>query len=335
MPIMPTQQLYLSATEPFWFEDVIFAHGWVRLLPYSWESATRTLHRSEQLASGALVHLALRCPDPSGLSPAILAEVAGAAPLTPAEQTALEIGLRRAFVLDEEFGGWWALCASEPGLATARERFQGRMLRSPSVFEDLIKTVCSINTTWSQTKGMVRNLVAHHGAGDPDCPPEARAFPPPQAVAALAANELQDRARVGYRAQTILGIAQAVTEGRLDLERLQDPRLPDEEIAAIMIALPGLGPYAVAHMMMLLGRYDHLPVDTWLRSTVRQSWFGGRAASDREIVAAFERFRPYRSLAFRFYDWAGALRREVWTDEGREVGAAEPGRADDKDAQRS
>ena len=126
-----------------------------------------------------------------------------------------------------------------------------------------------------------------------------------------------------------------MTEGRLDLERLAEPRLPDEEIAGTLLALRGLGPYAVAHMMMLLGRYDYLPVDTWLRSTVRRAWFDGRAASDREIVAAFERFRPYRSLAFRFYDWEGALRREVWTDEGRAERAAEPGRADDANVQRS
>ena len=93
-----------------------------------------------------------------------------------------------------------------------------------------------------------------------------------------------------------------MVEGRLDLDRLQDATLPDEAVAETLGALRGLGPYAVAHVLMLLGRYDFLPIDTWLRRTVSEAWFGGRAVTDREILDAFERFQPYRALAYHFYE---------------------------------
>ena len=95
-------------------------------------------------------------------------------------------------------------------------------------------------------------------------------------------------------------------EGRLDLEALKDPSLPTEEVEARLRSLRGIGPYAAANVLMLLGRYDHLPVDSWLRATVRRAWFEGRDVPDRELIAAFEPFRPYRTLAWRFYDWCGA-----------------------------
>jgi 3-methyladenine DNA glycosylase/8-oxoguanine DNA glycosylase len=310
-----THFLDLLCPDTFWFEDVVFAHGWVRLLPYRWCEDEKTLTRIESLPGGQLAGLAIRSLMSEGCAAGIRVEVTSAGRLTAAGEQALRDGLRRAFVLEEGFAGWWELCASEPGLRSAGERRQGRMLRSPTVFEDLVKTVCSINTTWSQTKAMVRNLVHGYGPLDPAFGEEARGFPPSAVLAAREPAELQAQARVGYRAEVLVGIARAVAEGRLELERLQDFALPDEEVARTLNAVRGLGPYAVAHMMMLLGRYDFLPVDTWLRRTVRDAWFDGRAVTDREIVESFERFRPYRSLAFRFYDWAGALRREVWTEE--------------------
>src|SRR5205085_878507 len=135
------QQLCLSAPQAFWFEDIIFAHDWVRLLPYDWDDATRMLHRIERLPSGGIARLTMRCPDPAGPSAEVIADVASPAALSDADEAALRAGLRRAFVLDEAFDDWWTLCAQEPNLASARERGQGRMLRSPTVFEDLVKTV--------------------------------------------------------------------------------------------------------------------------------------------------------------------------------------------------
>jgi N-glycosylase/DNA lyase len=95
-----------------------------------------------------------------------------------------------------------------------------------------------------------------------------------------------------------------VAEGRLDLEELNDPAVPEDEVAERLLALPGVGPYATAHMMMLLGRYSRLILDSWTRP--KYAKVSGRKASDKTIERRFRRYGRYAGLAFWLYitrDW--------------------------------
>jgi N-glycosylase/DNA lyase len=95
-----------------------------------------------------------------------------------------------------------------------------------------------------------------------------------------------------------------VAAGALDLEALNDPELPDDEVAERLLALPGCGPYATAHMMMLLGRYSRLILDSWTRP--KYARLNGRKAADKTIERRFRRYRDYAGLAFWLYltrDW--------------------------------
>ncbi|HEU4754847.1 MAG TPA: Fe-S cluster assembly protein HesB [Armatimonadota bacterium] len=286
--------LVLPVPAPFHFRDVVFSHGWLYLLPFRWNAETGTLSRAERLPSGRPAQLQLSGA-PGGV------RLRSDAP--EAHAPALVERVRWMLALDEEFSEFHALCAGEPGLRHAAGRGQGRILRSPTVWEDVVKTLFSVNTTWGQTVGMTRNLVElcgePHAAGD-------RCFPEPAAVAAVPVDDLQRVCRVGYRAEPLSRLARGIVEGRIDLEGLKDRSLPTAEVEARLRALRGIGPYAAANVLMLLGHYDHLPVDSWFRDTVRGAWFGGRETHDRDLVAAFDRFRPYRTLVYRFYDWNGS-----------------------------
>jgi 3-methyladenine DNA glycosylase/8-oxoguanine DNA glycosylase len=220
----------------------------------------------------------------------------------PGEERVLAARARWILALDDDLAAFHALCASDPGLRAALERGQGRILRCPTVWEDLVKTLFSVNTTWRQTIAMTGNLVERYGE---ESPFGGRVFPEPERIAAVKPEELQQTCRMGYRAEPLSLLARALAEGRLDLEALKDHALADEEVEARLRSLRGIGPYAAANVMLLLGRYDHLPVDSWFRKTVRDGWFGGAALPDRTLVAAFERYRPCRGLVYRFYDWEG------------------------------
>ena len=75
------------------------------------------------------------------------------------------------------------------------------------------------------------------------------------------------------------------------------PALGDEQVAEQLLALPGVGPYAMAHMMMLLGRYRRLILDSWTRPTYRR--LSGRPrVTDKGIERAFRRYREFAGLAF-------------------------------------
>jgi N-glycosylase/DNA lyase len=97
-----------------------------------------------------------------------------------------------------------------------------------------------------------------------------------------------------------------VAEGVIELEELGNPsnEIPDDEVAMRLLALPGFGPYATAHMMMLLGRHSRLILDSWTRP--KYARVKGRTATDAQIERRFRRYGRYAGLAFWLYltrDW--------------------------------
>ncbi|MGH3104615.1 MAG: DNA-3-methyladenine glycosylase family protein [Gaiellaceae bacterium] len=217
------------------------------------------------------------------------------------ERTAVRSTVRHMLRLDEDLSGFYALVADDPDLAWVAAG-AGRMLRSPTVFEDVVKTVCTTNCAWSGTVRMVRALVDNLGVeGDGE-----RAFPTPSAMAEAGEEFYREVARTGYRGPYLRAIAAAVAEGSLDLEELDGRTdVPDEEVVARLLALPGVGPYAAAHVMMLLGRYSRLILDSWTRPKYA-SLLGSKQVADRTIERRFRRYREYAGLAFWLYltrDW--------------------------------
>ena len=116
----------------------------------------------------------------------------------------------------------------------------------------------------------------------------------------------RDVARTGYRGAYLQTIARGVADGTLDLEILDGRSdLPDDEVAARLLALPGVGPYAAAHAMMLLGRYQRLILDSWTRPTyARIARY--KKVKDSTIERRFRRYKDFAGLAFWLYitrDW--------------------------------
>jgi 3-methyladenine DNA glycosylase/8-oxoguanine DNA glycosylase len=180
------------------------------------------------------------------------------------------------------------------------------MARGATVFEDVVKTICTTNCTWSSTVRMVGALVG--SLGEPSAGGHGRAFPTPEAMAAAPEAFYRDVARAGYRGAYLRALADSVAEGSLDLEALAaapPADLPDGELEQQLLALPGVGPYAAAHIMMLIGRHSRLILDSWTRPTYARL-NGGRKVGDRTIERRFRRYGPYAGLAFWLYltrDW--------------------------------
>jgi 3-methyladenine DNA glycosylase/8-oxoguanine DNA glycosylase len=226
-----------------------------------------------------------------------------AAGRAPSARTAEELvaSARHVLALDEDLSDFYDLLAEDPELSWVAAVGAGRLIRSPSVFEDVVKTICTTNTAWSATRKMVTALVTNLGAAAPD---GRHAFPTPQAMAGADEDFYREVVRSGYRGPYFLALATDVAEGRLDLELLLDPELPDDEVAERLLALPGVGPYATAQILMLLGRYSRLILDSWSRPKYAQ--LNGRKAADKTIERRFRRYKEYAGLAFWLYvtrDW--------------------------------
>jgi N-glycosylase/DNA lyase len=215
--------------------------------------------------------------------------------------------VRHVLRLDEDLSEFYALAAADPELAWAASG-AGRMVRSSTVFEEVVKTVCTTNCTWSATVRMVNALVEHLGTPAPGAPaegPAGRTFPSPAAMAEAPEAWYRDVARAGYRGAYLRALAASVASGGLDLEELDADDLPDDEVERRLLALPGVGPYAAAHVMTLIGRYSKLILDSWTRPKYARL-NGGEPVPDAEIVARFQPYGRYAGLAFWLYltrDW--------------------------------
>jgi 3-methyladenine DNA glycosylase/8-oxoguanine DNA glycosylase len=216
--------------------------------------------------------------------------------------------IRHMLRLEEDLSPFYEVARDDAELAWAA-RGAGRLLRSPTVFEDVVKTICTTNCAWSATVRMVSAIVEHLGAPAAGVSPGpfGRAFPTPEAMAEAGEDFYKDIARTGYRGAYLRSLAASVADGDLDLEAFTAPavELPDDELAARLLELPGVGPYATAHMMMLLGRYSPLILDSWTRPKYLKL-SGAKRAKDSTIERRFRRYGPYAGLAFWLYltrDW--------------------------------
>ena len=106
------------------------------------------------------------------------------------------------------------------------------------------------------------------------------------------------RAKVAY----LRDLAEHVEDRELDLERIAD--LPDEEVAAQLTQIKGLGPWTVDMFLIFhLGRPDVVPVgDLGIRRAVQTAYGLDELPDAAEIERIAEPWRPHRSLA-SLYLW--------------------------------
>jgi N-glycosylase/DNA lyase len=285
--------------EPIDLRRLVHSHGWVQLEPFTWDEVAGRLSHSHLTLSGTACRWTVAQPSPGSWS----LEVESGSALSDLELARVVEDVRWSLRLEESLAEFHRICVAHPALARAAEEGRGRMLRSPTVWEDLCKTLATTCTTWERTRTMVSALCRTWGERPTqDAPP---AFPTPAALALAPVAELRRAGGLGYRARYLQAVATLAASGALDLEALKaDPR-PTAELRAHLLALPGIGPYAAANLLMLLGRYDYLPLDSWVRKLVRRDWFDGREVSDREILAAFEPFGKWQALVYWAWDWQG------------------------------
>ena len=163
--------------EPVDLARTLLSHGVADLLPNMIAADGSRLETALTAAGGAwLIELLAGAEGEARLQ-----APAGAPVPNAAARPALLTQIRHMLRLDEDLSAFYLAAAAEPTLAWVTAG-AGRMLRSPTVFEDLVKTICTTNCTWSATVRMVSALVRELGRPAQGAP-ERHAFPLPEAVA--------------------------------------------------------------------------------------------------------------------------------------------------------
>ncbi len=291
--------------EPVDLWRTLNSHGFVDLPPMRSDETSRSLEVTLPLGRGR--------PRTVRISEGRrgYGRVAVAGPkLSPASSERLLASVRHVLRLDADLSGFYAIAAEDPDLAWATAG-AGRMVQSPTVFEDVVKTICTTNCAWSATERMVGAIVEHLGDAAPGAPahgPWGRAFPSPRTMADAGERFYREVARAGYRGPYLVSLARSVADGEIDLDALQratPEELPDDELAERLLALPGVGPYAAAHIMMTIGRHSRLIFDSWTRPKYARL-VGRKQVKDTTIERRFNRYGRYAGLAFWLFltrDW--------------------------------
>src|SRR5260370_39597849 len=79
--------------------------------------------------------------------------------LTPQVGAAVMAQVRHILSLDLDLTPFYAVAAEDPDLAWVLTG-AGRMVRSPTVFEDVVKTICTTNPSWGG-RTRLRNAPYH------------------------------------------------------------------------------------------------------------------------------------------------------------------------------
>jgi N-glycosylase/DNA lyase len=269
--------------------STVRSHGWSALPPFQADADTLTLRMRVRLSASSVVTAIVSQDAPGRL------RVVASRALSPAQERRLRSIVRSCLRLDEDYASFYASAAARPAYRWVAQLGAGRMLRSPSVFEDVVKMICTTNCSWALTKVMTTRLCETLGAELPD---GGHAFPTPEAIASSSDAFLRAKVRAGYRAPYLLAFARDVESGALDCEAWRSSPLSTQELLDTIRSVKGVGPYAAANILKLLGRYDALGIDSWCRARYAEAFHGGRRVSDRTIERRYPADDPWRGLFF-------------------------------------
>ncbi len=279
----------ISVTPPadFNFEATVSSHGWERLEPFSLNRENQVLMRIEHLPSQ------LACLEIT-YAGEINVAVHSDTKLKEKDQNYIPEFITHCFCLDWDISGWYAQVADDTAYSFLKEKRLGRLLVTPSMWENLVKTLFLTNTHARHTTAMAAKFCT---LGDSFG--EKHAFPTPEQVLAKSEDQLEKQTGMGYRAKYVYDLVEAIASG-FDPESLRNPSLSYEDIFEKVRSLHGFGVYSASYVLKILGRFERISIDTVTRRYFKEI-SGQENATDADINAYYEHFGEYKGMV-AFWD---------------------------------
>ena len=276
-------------------------------LRYLRRSTRENLHRVEDGAvkkvvdhAGAPVFLSVRAPQAGWL----------AIDYQPAA-TSIELFVKNYvtdwFDLARDLRPFYALAKNDPLLDAAVKRHYGlRLIGIPSLFEALCWAIIGQQINLAFAYALKQRFVQTFGVADPYEGVVYYRFPTPEVVAQVNSGQLTALQFSARKAEYVIGVAQAVTQGRLSKQQLLGMSTP--EALETLIRQRGVGAWT-AHYVLLkcLQRPDAFPAaDVGLHNAIKQG-LGLAQKPDLPAVHRYaEPWQGWRGYA-TFYLWQTLL----------------------------
>ena len=280
-------EITLPTPRHFSFQRTAISHGWCELLPFAFDQANWELTRVMDLGEKPPVTVIMR----SGKNHV---SITPSRRLNKTDTARVLRDARHILRLDDDLSTFYEATGAVPEFAWIGKQGAGRMLRSPTVYEDLVKMICTTNCSWSLTEKMVTGLVQGLGRESDD---GRKSFPTPEDMAAMPLDFYVDQVRSGYRAPYLKELADRVAAGELDVENWLTSDLSTADLVKEIKGVKGAGNYAAENLLKLVGRYDGLALDSWTRAKFFKVRNNGRKTNDKKIERYYSRFKEWRGLA--------------------------------------
>jgi N-glycosylase/DNA lyase len=266
--------------------------GWSSLAPFTLQDEARSLSRVQRLGSGKVV----RATVSQGRRGVLIIEAESRDSLDGADLEETEEVVGTCLGLEEDLAPFYSMLEAYPEFRWVAEIGAGRSVRSPTVFEDIVKTICTTNASWALTKGITRRLCEK--LGDP-FDGESHTFPTPKQMALTTDEFMRREIKSGYRSPYLVELAQRVVNGDLDVESWSSSPSDSASLKREVMGIKGVGNFASDNILKLLGRYDFLALDSWMRKRFSVVHGGGEVVSDDEIEEFYVPFGGWRGLVMQ------------------------------------
>jgi len=186
----------------------------------------------------------------------------------------------------------------DPAFAPLVERFRGlKPPRTATVFEALVIAIIEQQIGLQVANVLQNRLVMRLGPAVKFGNLDFFAFPSPERLAGLEPQDLRDLGLSMNKSRFILGIADGVASGDLDLESLK--KMATEEAREVLVSMKGVGRWTADYVLVRgLGRFGAVPVDDLgIRDAVGIFYKEGERATAQEAEEILSRFGDLAGVA--------------------------------------
>ncbi|KAL8475244.1 hypothetical protein ACS0TY_030850 [Phlomoides rotata] len=313
------RMMKIGVSEKFNLERAVCNHGFFMMPPNKWIPSQKCLLRP--LSS----NLTLSITQPP-TKHYILITILSPSPLSPHQKHSIRCQVARMLrisTLDDmmvhEFHQIHPF-AKKIGFA--------RIFCSPTLFEDIVKSILLCCCRWGRSLKMAEALCnlecklygkknnKKRGRNDEYC---LGNFPSPkEIVACLNAKTLNNYCNLGFRASPILELSRNIENGDLNLDDFETSRIPTAPTYDLatshhkllwnrLLGIKGFGAFTVANVMMCIGFYQYIPIDTETIQHLEQvhgKTLLGRTKREREVESEsiisqiYDKYAPFQCLAY-------------------------------------
>lgn len=275
-----TIELEINSPYPFSLQNTVLSHGWFQLEPWKWESNELVLCRSEKLPNDSFVSIEIKegskqnlnitihykSSDPSSYKKDIISRIT--------RWLSLEWNPTDAINISQNI---------DSDIANYLIQGGGRFLRGTTLYEDFLKTMCTVYCSWSRTKQMVKSLYQELGNGS---------SPTPSQIISAGEGHLSKKLKLGFRSKVIIEATSKLLEENIINIYGQET---EETTYKNLLSIKGIGPYTASHVMVLLHDFSRIPIDSEVSNYMKTNY----SLAVDQIAEFFNPWKQYKFLGYK------------------------------------